>query len=321
MMQRISRYLLLPLLAAPLLAHAQRIASLLPSTVTAGSASFALTVSGSGFVYGDSAYLDGVLKPTIVSSDSLLRVLIYNTDIAKAGKHTIVVKSESGAASNALPFTVTGTSQPPPPNNRVTVAIASPTASEVTCSPITLSASASTGNAGASITRWQVHNKAGTLLWASSSPATSIRPQLTLATGSQTLVVEAWDSTNIAGTASVTFSVSTSSTVCGSKPSGSGSVKSWHACMRHADGHEYQAMEFSLSPGGTLPFNATLYTGLGCNTNNWLDQFGFGTPVSFGGFTYTFWFEHHPDLPNSSVIWTVGNQNSGCVNYNNVPPC
>jgi hypothetical protein len=328
MMRRHFRYVFLCfLLASFLVARAQTIQSLIPATVTAGAASFALNVTGSNFAYGDTAYLDGSERPTIDSSDSLLRVLIYNTDVAKAGKHTIVVKSASGATSNTVTFQVTGSSQPPPPpppppppTKKVTVTISAPTASQVACSPLTLVASAVTGNAGAAITRWEVLNNAGTVVYSASTATSSIRPQLKLAAGTQTLKVEAWDSTNLSGTASVTFSVSTASPPCAAKTS-SGPVASWHGCMRNSGGHDYQAMEISMREGATEPFNATLYTGTGCNPNNWLDQIGFGTPVSLGGFNYSFWFIHHPDLPNSSVLWTIGNQNSGCVNYNTVPQC
>ena len=69
------------------------------------------------------------------------------------------------------------------------------------------------------------------------------------------------------------------------------------------------------------PFNATLYFGANCAPNNWADQFGFGQDISFGGFSYIFWFSDFPNQPNTSAIWTVGNQSSGCINYAAVPAC
>src|ERR1700761_5813932 len=99
MMRNKYRYIFLSFLLVSFLgAGAQSIQMLVPSQVPAGSASFALIVTGSNFVYGDSAYLDGSSRPTIVSSDTQLKVLIYNTDVAKAGKHSIVVKTVDGSS-------------------------------------------------------------------------------------------------------------------------------------------------------------------------------------------------------------------------------
>ena len=91
--------------------------------------------------------------------------------------------------------------------------------------------------------------------------------------------------------------------------------------MRSVNGQNHQAIDFTLSEGSRLPFNATLYFGANCYPNNWADQFGFGQEVSFGGFSYIFWFSDFPNQPNTSAIWTVGKQSSGCINYTAVPAC
>jgi hypothetical protein len=91
--------------------------------------------------------------------------------------------------------------------------------------------------------------------------------------------------------------------------------------MRSVNGQKHQAIDFTLSEGSRLPFNATLYFGANCYPNNWADQFGFGQEVSFGGFSYIFWFSDFPNQPNTSAIWTVGKQSSGCINYTAAPPC
>jgi len=98
-------------------------------------------------------------------------------------------------------------------------------------------------------------------------------------------------------------------------------VKSFRGCMLNQNGHRYQAVQFSVITAGTYPFNATLYYGATCNPNQWADQIGFGNPISFGGFGYTFWFIHFFDEPNTSAIWTVGNQSSQCFDYSTVPDC
>jgi hypothetical protein len=76
-----------------------------------------------------------------------------------------------------------------------------------------------------------------------------------------------------------------------------------------------------MNQGGTVAFNATLYFGATCDPNKRADQFGFGNPLTLGGFGYIFWFHDFPDQPNTSAIWMVGNQTSQCVDYSVAPDC
>jgi hypothetical protein len=58
-----------------------------------------------------------------------------------------------------------------------------------------------------------------------------------------------------------------------------------------------------------------------CNTNDWADQFGYGTDLSLGAFDYTFWFTDWSDQTDLSAMWYVGNSQSRCVNYETAPNC
>jgi hypothetical protein len=84
-----------------------------------------------------------------------------------------------------------------------------------------------------------------------------------------------------------------------------------------------QGMSFDLTvppPVSQLPVEATLYVGnTKCAPGEEDNLNDTGTLTSSGG--WTFWFTHHPNVKNSSAIWTVGNQSSGCVSYAKAPEC
>jgi hypothetical protein len=103
--------------------------------------------------------------------------------------------------------------------------------------------------------------------------------------------------------------------------SSSGPVGPLKGCTLKMNGHKYQAVEFTMNEATAVDFNGTLYFGATCNPNQWADQFGFGDPLSLGGFGYTFWFTDFADQMNTSAIWTVGNQTSQCVDYSVAPDC
>jgi hypothetical protein len=103
--------------------------------------------------------------------------------------------------------------------------------------------------------------------------------------------------------------------------SSSGPVGPLKGCTLKMSGHKYQAVEFTMNEAATVDFNGTLYFGATCDPNRWADQFGFGNPLTLGGFGYTFWFTDFGDQLNTSAIWTVGNQTSQCVDYSVAPDC
>jgi hypothetical protein len=98
-------------------------------------------------------------------------------------------------------------------------------------------------------------------------------------------------------------------------------VAALQGCTYHSNGHAYQGVDVTMNQAATVDFNAVLYFGATCDPNQWADQFGFGDPVNLGGFGYTFWFSDFADQPHTSAIWTVGNKQTQCVDYTNVPDC
>jgi hypothetical protein len=309
----------------------QTIHTISPASVAAGSPNFVLTVSGAEFSSDAIVEVNGEPLLTIASGTTTLRALVYSADVAEPGTRTVSVLNDSGAVpilSNNVTLTVTGTGSgspppppppPPPPHGAVSITVTSPIQNQQVCSPVTLIASAVTTNPQAEITRWQVFDPSGTLLWGSTAQISSIDPKITLSPGTHTLEIEAWDSTNAQVHTNVAFDVTTATPPCGGNASGV--VTSWQGCMRSTNGQTHQAIDFNLSEAATLPFNATLYFGANCSPANWADQFGFGQDIPFGGFSYIYWFRDFPNQPNTSAIWTVGKQSSGCINYTAVPAC
>jgi hypothetical protein len=312
---------------------AQTIQTISPGSVPAGSPNFALTVNGVDFSSDAIVEVNGEPLLTIAYGSTTLKALVFSEDVAKAGTRTVVVLNDSGAVahySNTVTLTVTGSGTPPPPppppptpppapKGVVSIAITSPVQNQQVCSPVTLIASATTTNSQAEIAGWKVYTPSGLALWNSSAPTSSIDPKITLSPGTETLEIEAWDSSGAQAHTNVAFDITTAAPPCGGNASGV--VTSWQGCMESVNGTNRQAIDFTLTEAATLPFNATLYFGANCSPSNWADQFGFGQDISFGGFSYIFWFRDFPNQPNTSAIWTVGKQSSGCINYGAVPAC
>jgi hypothetical protein len=327
-MTPIIRYRILPLVFFALTAGsltAQTIHTISPASVPAGSPNFALTVNGANFSSDAIIEVNGQPLLTIAYGSTTLKALVFSQDVAAPGTRTVVVLNDSGAVpklSNKMTLTVTGSGAPPPPpppQGTVSITVTSPVQNQQVCSPVTLLASAATTNPHAEIVRWQIYDPTGISLWSTSSPTASIDPKITLSPGTHTLEIEAWDSTGAQAHTNVAFDVTTATPPCGGNATGV--VTLWRGCMRSVNGQNHQAIDFTLSEGATLPFNATLYFGANCSPNNWADQFGFGRDISFGGFSYIFWFSDFPNQPNTSAVWTVGKQSSGCINYAAVPAC
>jgi len=305
-------------------APAQIVTSISPSTIAAGSKAFVLTVTGSGFDHGAVVELDGQVHETIPSSSSQLNALVYASDVATGGTILVTVVNGDGSVSDAVRLTVTGKPgpPPPPPTGVVTVTINYPSQHQTVCSPVTLSGSATTTSKGANVIRWVVTDQNGNQLYSVNS-VHSIDPQLTLAAGVYNLTVEAYDSAGVTGSAKVNFTVTTATAVCGTKPPPPpvGPVSSFRGCTYNQVGLNYQAVDFTLTEAITLPFDAKLYYGPGCSATQLADEFGFGQKISFDPISYIFWFNDYADDPDTSAIWTVGSQSSGCVNYTSAPPC
>lgn len=326
-MTRISSPCIFALLAlAAATAAAQTVTSITPSTVSAGSKSFTLTVTGSGFDKNAAVELNGQTHETVPVSSTELKALVYAADVATPATILVTVVNSNGSESNAVHLAITGksgTPPPPPPNGPVTVTIKSPSQNQTVCSPFSISASAATSTSGAEIIRWLITDQGGVQLYSVNGVLSSVDPKITLAAGNYVLTVVAYSSAGVTGTAKLNLTVTTATSVCGTPapPPSSGPVTSFRGCTFTQVGLTHQAIDFTVNKTIGLPFNATLYYGTGCNPSAWADQFGFGQVLSFAPESYTYWFSDFPDQPDTSAIWTVGSQSSGCINYTSAPPC
>jgi hypothetical protein len=304
---------------------AQVITSISPSSTAAGSAGFILAVNGSGFDAGAVVQFNGEELETVPVSGSLLKALVLSSYVTSGGKYSVTVVNSDGSVSNSVLFTVTGKSGPPPPpppiSGVVTVTISAPSQHLTLCSPVKLSASATTTSKGADITRFVVTDQNGNQLY-SLNGVHSISPVLSLAAGPYTLTVEANDSAGVSGAAKSIFTVTDSPAVCGTKPPPAGGpVVSVRGCGYSQVGFTYEAVSFTVTKAITLPFDGKLFYGPGCVSTELADEIGMGQDLSFDADSYIFWFGEFPDNPNTSGIWTIGTQSSGCINYSAVPAC
>jgi hypothetical protein len=127
--------------------------------------------------------------------------------------------------------------------------------------------------------------------------------------GTYSLRVKASDGT-ISHSATLTLTVASS-----------GPGATFQGCWYHQSGRRYQGVRISVATPGTYPFDAVLYYGATCDPNNRADEFGYGTPLNFGGFDYIFWFADFADQSGTSALWHVGSDTSQCVNYAVAPDC
>ena len=102
----------------------------------------------------------------------------------------------------------------------------------------------------------------------------------------------------------------------------SGADATFKGCWYKTKKNRYQAVEISVGIPGTYPFNALLYHGTTCDTNDYADQFGYGDPLALGNGTYVFWFSAFKNHENMSALWYLGDQTSKCMVYTaSTPTC
>jgi hypothetical protein len=90
--------------------------TLAPSSTTAGSSAFAMTVNGSGFVSGSIVNFGGTARATTYVSATQLTAAILAADVASAGTPSVTVTNPTpgGGTSNGVTFTVNTPSNPVP---------------------------------------------------------------------------------------------------------------------------------------------------------------------------------------------------------------
>jgi hypothetical protein len=92
------------------------VTSISPSTVTAGSGAFTLTVNGTGFVGNSVVNFKGSARPTTYVSATQVTAAIPATDIATAGSAAITVTNPTpgGGTSNSVNLTINVANNPAP---------------------------------------------------------------------------------------------------------------------------------------------------------------------------------------------------------------
>ena len=87
-------------------ATAVTLSSLNPSSITAGSASFVLSATGSNFGSTSTVQWNGANRTTTFVSSTRLQASISASDVSTAGTAQVTVATAGAASSNALPFTI-----------------------------------------------------------------------------------------------------------------------------------------------------------------------------------------------------------------------
>jgi hypothetical protein len=92
------------------------VASLSPSTTAAGSASFSLMVTGTGFVSGAVVNFNGAAKVTTFNTATQVTATILAADVASVGTPAVTVTNPTpgGGTSNSVNFNVTAATNPVP---------------------------------------------------------------------------------------------------------------------------------------------------------------------------------------------------------------
>ncbi len=151
-------------LAVPLTATNPKpaLASLSPTSATAGGAAFTLTVNGSGFLSSSVAQWKGSNRTTTFVSDSKLTAAITAADIATAGtaQVTVVNPAPGGGTSSALTFTINtaGAPNPVPALNSI-----SPASATAGGAAFTLTVNGS-GFLSSSVVQWNGSNRTTTFV-------------------------------------------------------------------------------------------------------------------------------------------------------------
>src|SRR5204863_448603 len=129
--------------------------SLSPSSATAGSAAFTLTVTGSNFVNGSTVRWNGASRTTTFVSATQLTAAITAADIATAGTAPVTVFSPTpgGGTSGAVTFTINAAANPVP-----TLTSLSPSSATAGATGFTLTATGTNFVTG-SVVRWNGTNR------------------------------------------------------------------------------------------------------------------------------------------------------------------
>lgn len=163
------------------------IANLSPSAVTAGAASFTLTISGANFAAGTIAQWNGSPLSTAVVNATQLTAGVPATLVQATGSAAVTAANAGGAVSNSLNFVI----NPPPP----TITALLPSSATAGSSLLTLTVNGT--NCAGVVVRWNGSQLATTFVSATQVTA-SVPPNLiaTAGTANITLVNQNGASSN-----------------------------------------------------------------------------------------------------------------------------
>ena len=186
------------------------ITTLQPSSATAGSGAFTLTVNGSGFVSGAIVNFNGNARATTFVSSTQLTAAVLATDVASVGTPTVTVTNPTpgGGTSNPLTFTITAAALITP-----TVAVSPSPTSITTAQALSVTVTVS-GGSGNPTPTGSVTLTSGTYV----SAAT------TLSGGTATINIPAGSLTAGTDTLTVSYTPDASSTSIYNSATGTGSV-------------------------------------------------------------------------------------------------
>lgn len=125
------------------------ITALLPSSTTAGSSSFTLTVDGTGFVSGATVEWNGADLATTFVSSTELTATVPAGDVSTQGTAAVTASNPGSAASNSLPFTI----NPQNSNPSASITSLSPNSATVGSATFTLTVTG-TGIASGATVDW-----------------------------------------------------------------------------------------------------------------------------------------------------------------------
>src|SRR5512139_2274392 len=159
------------------------ITTLSPSSATAGSGPFTLTVTGSNFVSGSVVRWNGVDRSTTYVSATQLTASILAGDVATAGSFPVTVfnPAPGGGTSNAVSFTVVA------PNPVPAVTSLSPSSATAGSGPFTLTVTGSNFVSG-SVVRWNGVDRSTTYVSATQLTASILASDIAV-TGTASVTV------------------------------------------------------------------------------------------------------------------------------------
>lgn len=271
---------------------------------------------------------DGGVAVQLRSSDDSI-VATPATVRIPSGQSTATVMASTSLVGAAITVAITALYGDTVVGTSLRIAAATKTQFTITVEPSTITLAAGKSGSAKITTRVTTGYSHALQLTASNVPtgvSVTLTPTVIPAPGAGSSQAAITVSNNVApGTYSISLKASDGKTSQSAtltlKVTSSDAGAKFRGCWYKANGHRYQGVRISVANPGTYPFDAVLYHGATCDPNQFADEFGFGTPIYFGGFDYIFWFADFADQSALSALWHVGGDRSQCVSYATAPDC